>query len=319
MKLEQYFKNLETPKGLVDVVLDTDAYNEIDDQYAIAYLLQCPERIRIQGFCAAPFLNSKAGSPGQGMQLSFDEIKKLLRLAGREELLPKVYKGSEDFLQDEHTPQNTPAARFMAELAAGYTSDKPLYIVAIGAITNVASAMLLNPKLKEKCVIIWLGGHAHHMAMTDEFNMQQDIAAARVVMDSGVPFVQLPCGGVVDRFSTSRYELEHWLLGKNALCDYLVRNTVKEAEGYAAGQPWTRVIWDVTAVAWLMNDDHRFMWDELRHVPVPEYDRRYAFDSGRHFMRYVSSLNRDALFADLFARLAGSAANEKRGFVPDSL
>lgn len=29
----------EAPQGIVDVVLDTDAYNEIDDQFAIAYQL----------------------------------------------------------------------------------------------------------------------------------------------------------------------------------------------------------------------------------------------------------------------------------------
>ena len=39
MKQEQYFKNLTAPKGKIDVVLDTDAYNEIDDQFAISYML----------------------------------------------------------------------------------------------------------------------------------------------------------------------------------------------------------------------------------------------------------------------------------------
>ena len=38
-------KNLQVPQGNVDVVLDTDAYNEIDDQYAIAYLLKSKEKL----------------------------------------------------------------------------------------------------------------------------------------------------------------------------------------------------------------------------------------------------------------------------------
>ena len=29
----------EVPTGYVDVVLDTDAFNEIDDQFAISYLI----------------------------------------------------------------------------------------------------------------------------------------------------------------------------------------------------------------------------------------------------------------------------------------
>ncbi len=303
MTTAQFLKNLETPDHIVDVVLDTDAYNEIDDQYAIAYILRAPERIRVKGFCSAPFVNARSRSPKEGMLRSYDEIIKLLKLLGREELSNRVYKGSTAWLTGETTPQVTDASRFMAELAESYTADNPLYIVAIGAITNVASAMLMNPGMKERCVVIWLGGHGHHVARNNEFNMKQDIAAARVVMNSGVPFVQLPCGGVVAQFATSQYELEHWLLGKNALCDYLVQNIIEEAEKYAAGLPWTRVIWDVTAVAWLLNDDHRFMSDELRHMPVPEYDQRYSFDPNRHFMKYISSVNRDKLFADLFDRL----------------
>lgn len=52
-----YLKNLEAPTRIVDAVLDTDACNEIDDQFAIAYLLKNQDRIRIRGFCATPFFN----------------------------------------------------------------------------------------------------------------------------------------------------------------------------------------------------------------------------------------------------------------------
>lgn len=74
-----------------------------------------------------------------------------------------------------------------------------------------------------------------------EFNMQQDIAAARVVMGCGVPVVQLPCTGVVDHFITTGPELNYWLVDKNPLADYLARNTIQEAESYARGKPWSRV------------------------------------------------------------------------------
>ncbi len=298
---EQYFKNLTTPKGKIDVVLDTDAYNEIDDQFAISYMLKSTQKFCVKGICAAPFLNGKAISAADGMQKSYNEILKLLKLMGKEELKQIVYKGSENYLLNETTPIESQSADFMAKLADGYSPEKPLYIVAIGAITNVASAILKNPKMRENCVVIWLGGHAIHIDFAaSEFNMKQDIAAARVVFDCGIPLVQLPCKGVVDRFATSKYELEHWLKGKNALCDYLLENTIKEAESYAAGKPWTRVIWDVTAVAWLINEDSKFMQDRLIPSPIPEYDKHYAFNQNRHFIKYVYSINRDALFEELF-------------------
>lgn len=301
---EQYFQNLSVPNGKIDAVLDTDAYNEIDDQFAIGYMLRCTEKINIKGICAAPFLNGKSVSAADGMEKSYREILKLLDLAGRNDLFNIVYQGSREYLKNEKTPVLSPAADFMADLAMNYSAERPLYIVAIGAITNVASAILKNPEMKERCVVIWLGGHGIHLPLgASEFNMKQDIAAARIVFGCGVPLVQLPCGGVVDRFATSQYELEHWLKGKNALCDYLYENTVREAESYAAGKPWTRVIWDVTAVAWLMNEDARFMSGRLIPSPVPEYDRRYALDPDRHLIQYVYSINRDALFEELFRRL----------------
>ena len=301
MTQEQYLKNLSVPQGMVDVVLDTDAYNEIDDQFAMGYILKSSQKICVKGICAAPFLNNRSTSAAEGMNKSYDEIMHLLQLAKREELIPVVFKGSEKYLPDESTPIESPAADFMATLADKYSPEKPLYIIAIGAITNVASAILKNPAMKENCMVIWLGGHATWETYgAFEFNMKQDIAAARVVFGCGIPLVQLPCKGVVDHFATSKYELQHWLKGRNELSDYLYENTVEEADSYAEGKPWTRVIWDVTAVAWLLNDNNRFMNARLIPAPIPEYDGNYAFNPNRHFIKYVYDINRDALFEDLF-------------------
>ena len=307
MTKEQYLKNLEVPAGTVDVVLDTDAYNEIDDQFAIGYLIGKPEKFRIQAICAAPFSNEKAATAAEGMEKSYDEILHLLALMGREELRDRVFKGSADYLADEQTAVESPAAERIAALAAEYSPEHPLYIIAIGAITNVASAILRSPCVAENCVVVWLGGHGLHMPLgASEFNMKQDIAAARVVYGSGVPLVLLPCAGVVDRLSTSRYEMEHWLRGRSRLCDYLVDNTVREAESYAAGKPWTRVIWDVSAVAWFFSGEGRLMKAQNVPCPVPEYDRTYT-PGGEEArpIRYVYRIHRDEVFEDLFGTLSG--------------
>ena len=305
MELQQYLKNLTPPKGPIDIILDTDAYNEIDDQFAISYMVKNTEKFRVKGICAAPFLNQKSVSPADGMEKSYDEILKLLTFMGKEELIPLVHRGSETYLPDETTPVNSDAADFMAETAKSYTAENPLYIVAIGAITNVASAILKNPAMAETCVFVWLGGHGVHIPnAATEFNRVQDIAGARVLLGCGAPVVLLPCFGVVDHVTISKQELEYWLLGKNDLCTYLCENTVQEAESYAAGKPWTRVIWDITAVAWLLNENHRFMEDKLISSPIPEYDRHYVTETNRHFAKYVWHINRDALFEDLFRVLA---------------
>jgi len=290
------------PTTQADVVLDTDAYNEIDDQFAIAYLLRSAEKLRTVAIYAAPFFNRRSEGPTDGMWKSYDEIFKILTLCDKEQLKEHVFPGSEGYLTGEDIPIISPAAKDLANRAMSYTSEHPLYVVAIGAITNVASALLLNPEIKNRIVVIWLGGHAHHWCDTKEFNMRQDYAAARVVMGSGVPFVQLPCAGVVSEFRFSAPELNYWLTGKNPLADYLAKNTIQAAESYAAGKPWTRVIWDVTAVAWLLNDGEKLLRNRITNTRLPDYTGQYESPIPLP-MCYVYGINRDALMEDLIRKL----------------
>lgn len=301
MTYEQRLRNLTSPTGDADVVLDTDAFNEIDDQFAIAYLLSYKDRLHTKALYAAPFSNELSDGPADGMKKSYDEIKRLLSFM--HENVP-VYEGSTAYLPDEKTPVISAAARDLAERAKSYSPEKPLYVVAIGAITNVASAILLEPLVAENTVIVWLGGNGLHISHNREFNLDQDVAAARVVIESGVPFVQLPCAGVVSSFTVSGPELTHWLAGKNPLADYLANYTVKTAESYAAGTAWTRCIWDVTAVAWLLNDGERFMCSRLSPKHLPTYDHYYAVQPDGDPIRYVYYIHRDTLMTDLLGRLA---------------
>lgn len=303
MTQAERLRKLSVPTSRVDVVLDTDAYNEIDDQFALAYLLRCPERANLVAISAAPFLNKKVATPAEGMEKSYQEIFKVLQLAQPEGEKPPVWRGSERYLPDERTPVDSEAARKLVELAMTYSPEQPLYVIAIGAVTNVASALLLEPAVKERIVLVWLGGQARHYCNNLEFNLRQDVAAGRVAFGSGVPLVQLPCRGVVSQFATTRYELEHWLVGKNPLADYLAHNAIAHCEALAPGKPWSKPLWDVTAVAWLCNDDEIFMQHRLERAPMPEYDHRYGENPDGELFRYVFYINRDALFEDLVSRL----------------
>lgn len=299
MTNEQRLKNLEVPTGKIDVVLDTDTFNEIDDQFALAYLLRSTEKLNTKAIYAAPFFNQHSTSPADGMERSYEEIKKVLALMNED--LP-VFKGSDKYLPDERTAVDSPAADDLIARAKLYSPENPLYVVAIGAITNVASALIKAPEITENIVIVWLGGNSRQYHDTKEFNMMQDVAAARVVMRSAAPFVQLPCMGIVSSFMVSAPELEYWLMDKNPLADYLARNTIKEANAYASGKPWTRVIWDVTAVAWLLNDNSRFMLSRIEKTLLPSYEHKYDENTGAD-MRYVYHIWRDSLMEDLINKL----------------
>ena len=293
---------LNKPTGPVDVVLDTDTYNEIDDQFALSYLIKSESELRLKAIYAAPFLNNRVKTPEEGMERSHQEIYNVLTLLGREDLKEKVYKGSDRFLPNENTAVISEASKHLAELAMNYSEEKPLYVIAIAAITNVASALLINPEIAKRIVVVWLGGHALDWPDNHEFNCRQDVAGVRVLFDSNAAVVFVPCKGVVSAFITTKYEMEHWLKGKNELCDYLCKVAVAEAEENNRGRYWSKPIWDVCAVAWLLKGD--FMLDRLEHAPIAEYNHQWSFDVKRPLIRYVYYIHRDRLFEDLFTKLS---------------
>lgn len=303
---EQLERNLAVPQGKVDVILDTDTFNEADDQFALAYLLLSGEKLNPVAICAAPFFNANSTSPADGMEKSHREILNILGLMHREDLFPRVFRGACGYLPDEQTPVVTDASECMVREARRHTPEHPLYIVSIAVATNVASAILTDPvAMTENVVHVWLGGHARHWIDTDEFNMKQDIAAARVLFGCGAPLVQLPCNGVASGFTTTEPELRHYLEGVNPLCDYLLKKATEGMDRHFRGIAWDRAIWDVTAVGWLLNDNNRMMLSYLRPALIPQYDRTYSEQPTRHTMRYVYFVCRYGLMTDLFRKLRG--------------
>lgn len=297
----ELLEKLTRPKGKVSAILDTDTFNEIDDQFAVAYMVLSPEKFDVRAITAAPFSNDKAKTPDEGMIKSYNEILKIKKLIGPKADNIPVYSGSMTYLPDEHTPVNSEAARMIVEHALSSSSDNPLYVIGIAAITNIASALLLCPEISSRIVIVWLGGNSFDWQDTREFNMAQDVAAARVVFNSGAPVVQLPCMGVVSHLTTTGPELTYWLRGKNDLCDYLVDNVLNEVSSYAGNSAWSRVIWDISAIAWFLSDN--FTSQRIVTSPICTYDHYYSFDPNRHYSKVISYVNRDAIFTDLFKKL----------------
>jgi len=99
---------------------------------------------------------------------------------------------------------------------------------------------LLEPEIIKNIVIVWLGGNGKEWASQVEFNLVQDVKAAQVVFNSGVPFVVLPTRPVISHFHTTIPELKHYLEGKNELADYLYDMVVEYGQGREA---WSKVIW----------------------------------------------------------------------------
>lgn len=287
---------LELPEGKINMVLDTDTYNEIDDQFALMYALRSPERLNVEAVYAAPFHNDRSSGPGDGMEKSYEEI---FRVMDKMHMKPPegfVLRGSTRYLESLETPCDSEAARDLIKRAMDAT--EPLYVVAIGAITNVASAILLDPRIIEKIVVVWLGGNALHWPHTWEFNLMQDVLAARVVFDCGVPMVQVPCAGVVDHLHTTVSELEAHIDGKSEIGSYLTQIVREYHHDLYA---WSKVIWDISAIAYLINPE--WVPTTLVHSPVLTDQMTYSVDQRRHFIKYAYHLDRDGIFKDLFRKV----------------
>lgn len=134
-------EHLKMPEGRIDMVLDTDTYNEIDDQFALSYALLSPERLNVQAIYAAPFYNSLSMGPADGMEKSYREIVRLLKFLGRD---PRGFamRGSDRYFQHMKDTVPSPAACDLAARAmARPDGADPLYVVAIGAITDRKSVV----------------------------------------------------------------------------------------------------------------------------------------------------------------------------------
>jgi len=172
---------LQAPTGYpVAAVLDTDTYNEVDDQFALAYALLSP-RVDLKAVLAAPYYNNRSDSPADGMEKSYQEILKILDLLK----YPgdgMAWRGSPNYLPAPKTPVDSPAARRLIELALA--AEQPLQVLSIGCATNIASALLLEPAIADK-IVVWLGGHDRDWPDTNEFNLMQDVYASS---ETGVLF-----------------------------------------------------------------------------------------------------------------------------------
>jgi len=296
---EKRLQRLLPPTQKIRMVLDTDTFNEIDDQFAVTYALLSPEKLQVEAIYAAPFYNELSSSPADGMEKSYLEILKILdKLNISSDQY--VFRGSTDFLQSLDQPLRSEAVTDLIERAMASDEEDPLYVVAIGAITNVASAILIEPQIIEKIVVVWLGGQGLHWPDNREFNLQEDVLAAQLIFDCGVPLVQVPCMGVSSHLQTTLSELADYVKGRGGIGDYLYETYKNCHSDHFA---YSRPIWDISTIGYLVNPD--WVPTQLIHSPIVTDQLTWSFNASRHFIRYAYGIQRDAIFHDLFTKLNG--------------
>ncbi len=334
--------------GPARVLIDTDAANEIDDQFAIAWAMLSPDRMDVEAIVAAPYghlhmreelvaeiraRQEDTGTdlvedkyetwvthliaegidpdtleltgPAEGMELSYAEIITVFDKMGlgADGL---VYRGSDRYMPDADTPVESEGAERIIEAALS-DDERVLFVVAIGAVTNVASALLMAPEIAARMVVTWTSGYPTWTDLSNRpsLNLVQDPHASRLLFSSGVPLVYLPGYHIGAQLRFSLPEMEAWIRDKGEIGEYLhhlyTNNPIHIQRGVTSfpGQSW--VIWDLINVAWLIDRD----WVPTRAAPTPRLDRGLywrARPDGPLMLEAVG-IDRDAIYHDLIMKL----------------
>jgi len=273
----------------IRLLIDSDAACEVDDQYAIALALLSPERFEIEGFVGTHFGDS--GGP-EGPAKSAAEIQRVLEAAGQAGRFP-VKHGSDPLIYSKR-PQPSEGVDFIIERALAGQKDNPLWIVGLGAATNIASAYLAEPKIAERVIVLWHGRTQWPLRCWN-FNAVNDLKAVRVLFASALPLALFDTGTYL-RCPMAQSEqniLPHGPLGR-----YLHEIRLR-SPGH---QHPDKGLFDLGDVASLV-DPSLVEW-EIAKAPRVDWDTSYDWKHDFGKILRIYQISRDRTFELLFRKLA---------------
>lgn len=275
------------------LLISTDAKNEADDQFAIVHALLSPT-LEVRGLLPAHF--GKEGSL-QASRAEVDLLIDLLELTGQ----VTVADGAPHALADEATPLGSLAAQLiLTESTLGGT----LHIAVLGPLTDVATALLLDPELARRdVVVIWIGGPPYggvEPVYWPEYNLSNDIAAANVVFGSGITVWQVPMD-VYTLVGVGYEELEERVRPRGRVGEYLVRQLLEWNAGNMMRAVDFRSLGDSPAIGLALNP-FGAVW---RRHPAPVFTAEGGMDlrEGDATVRVCERIDTRYLLEDFFAKL----------------
>ncbi len=302
--MEKILCDLKSPTKK-NFILDTDTYNEIDDQFAIAYAMLADD-VNLLALTAAPFFNCRVQTVAEGMEKSYEEMVLTRDLVDPEGCMNiPCYRGSDRYMPNTITPVYSEAAENIVRIVN--EADGIVYVAMIGCYTNVASALLIDPSIADKMVVMMIGSNCFGYYTCNDYNLMQDRAAARVIFECGVPVMVLPAhgGAGTGRLLTTTAEVFYYLKGKSGkIGDYLC--SLMEREGGSPdgddGECFSqdRIIWDIASVATIrLRENVGNIQIMPAHTISPDGDEWRPLNDGRE-MIYIDMFRRNEIMSDFF-------------------
>jgi inosine-uridine nucleoside N-ribohydrolase len=180
------------------VIVDNDFSGDPDDLFQLAHHVLSPS-------VEIPFVIGSHLSPDDVFDSSEQQADNAARIAG--ELLRMlgsdipVMTGSNTALDDRTVPKPGPASEAIIREALR-DDPRPLFIALGAGMTDLASAVLTEPRIAGRLTAVWIGGPEHEgiglpfpFENHVEYNLNIDIRGAQVVFDSGITLWQVPRNG----------------------------------------------------------------------------------------------------------------------------
>lgn len=301
----------KTKPEKLQVIFDTDANNEVDDQHALAYLLFNGNVFDVVG------VTVNTTSSGGDIHEQYLEAERIMRLCNQYGKIP-LLKGANGSFEEIRPNLNNEsfdgsvAVNFIIEQSRAAGKEK-LVLLPVGKLTNIALALEKDPSIAYKVRIVWLGSNYPKQG---EYNQDNDISAMNYILSIDVPFEMVtvrfgdPSG--TDAVRVTPEEINRRMPGKGTRVsepvigrhggefftfgDYSV-NLFEHIDLY--GNPPSRALFDMAAVAVVKNPE----WAKVKEIPAPVYvDRKWVEqpDNPRK-IKVWENFDRDAIMEDFYS------------------
>lgn len=272
----------QTPRK---VILDADTGNEVDDLYAVVRALIEPswELIALN----ATQWQSSQWTVEKSMEESHRLNQVLLGELGMSGTV-KAYRGGDDRLYDwGYRAQHSAASYYLIQEANKYSSDDKLTVIALGVLTNIASAILIEPSIQDKIDLYWLGttyDFEEDILRKRDFNCMMDPQALAEVLDSEVELHVIPVS-VANQMTFNYEETKNKFPADHTLTRFLLERWYNHLDG---GRK-QRVIWDLALIEAIIHPD----WATQQQVKTSK-------ENGNRSVWYYSDIDEDKMRTDFF-------------------
>ena len=298
----------------VRIIFDTDANNELDDQFALMYLLANGKSFDVEG------VTVNATKSGGNIREHYDEAKRIMQLAFSYDKVP-LLKGADASFEEIAPTLND--ANFDGKAAVDFIvkeanerNRNDLVVLAVGKLTNVALALKKDPSIASKMRVVWLGSN---YPKPGEYNQDNDTVSLNFILNSRVPFEMVtvrygePSG--TDAVRVTQEEIKRRMPGMGpkttkpitgrhggeflTFGDYAV--SLFEHIDYH-GDPPSRALFDLVAVAILKNPS----WGIEKEIPAPILINNQWTERPENARKITlwENFNRDAIINDFYLSLS---------------